>query len=55
MTATQAWGITVALALGALFVSFLLGWNFAAEIGSGLHGLEHWLGSPLVLLRSVVP
>lgn len=54
MTATQAWGITVALALGAVFVCFLLGWNIAAQIGSGLHGLEHLLGDPLVAFRGVV-
>ena len=47
MTATQAWLVTVTLVVGAVVVFFFLGWNLATEIGSALHGLEHFLGQPL--------
>jgi hypothetical protein len=54
MTAVQAWSITVAIALGALLVCFLLGWNLSGQIGAGIHGLEHWLGSPLLVWRGAL-
>lgn len=50
MTATQAWFVTVSLIVGAIVVFFFLGWNMAAEIGSALHGIEHFLGQPLTVL-----
>jgi hypothetical protein len=53
MTATQAWFVTVTLVLGAVVVFFFLGWNIASAIGSALHGLEHFLGRPLMLGSSL--
>ncbi|MCI4329567.1 MAG: hypothetical protein ACHQ16_04820 [Candidatus Lutacidiplasmatales archaeon] len=47
MTATQAWFVTVSLVVGIIVVFFFLGWNMAAQIGSALHGIEHFLGQPL--------
>jgi hypothetical protein len=60
MTAGQAWFVTVTLVVGAIVVFFFLGWNLAGEIGSALHGLEHFLGQPLswpiaTLLRAGAP
>jgi type VI protein secretion system component VasF len=48
MTATQAWFVTATLVVGALVVFFFLGWDLAGSIGSALHGLEHFLGQPLL-------
>jgi hypothetical protein len=39
--------VTVLLVVGILVVFFFLGWNMAAQIGSALHGIEHFLGQPL--------
>jgi hypothetical protein len=50
MTAVQAWFVTVVLALGVVVVFFFLGWNVASAIGSALHGVERFLGRPLMLL-----
>ena len=50
MSAVQAWFVTVLLAVGLVVVFFFLGWNIASAIGSGLHGLERFLGRPLVVL-----
>jgi hypothetical protein len=50
MTAGQAWFVTVTLVVGALIVFFFLGWNLAGAIGSALHGIEHFLGHPLIVL-----
>jgi hypothetical protein len=47
MTAGQAWFVTVTLVVGAIVVFFFLGWNLAGQIGSALHGVEHFLGQPL--------
>jgi hypothetical protein len=49
MTATQSWFLTVSLVVGIVVVFFFLGWNLAAQIGSALHGIEHFLGQPLAL------
>ena len=49
MTALQAWSVTVLLAVGAVVVFYMLGWNIAGAIGSGLHAIEHLLGRPLML------
>ncbi|MCI4324598.1 MAG: hypothetical protein L3K00_01740 [Thermoplasmata archaeon] len=49
MTATQAWFLTVSLVVGIVVVFFFLGFNLAAEIGTALHGIEHFLGEPLAL------
>ena len=49
MTALQAWSITVLLAVGAVVVFYMLGWNVAGAIGSGVHVVEHLLGRPLAL------
>lgn len=52
MTAMQAWFVTVVLAVSLVVVFFFLGWNVATAIGSALHGLERFMGRPLVAVAS---